>query len=126
MRTGFNSCFLLLLFPSPLLLPPLFYSAARTTDRTDPASVSATATTIGRRKEERGRDKEDRKEEAGGQEEEIDAREQEGHLVGDVSEVTLASTPIAPRPSSADAGCRFVVVRGGDPGDSLNAEAEAQ
>ena len=93
MRTGFNSCFLLLLFPSPLLLPPLFCSAARTTD---PASVSATATTIGRRKEERGRDKEDHKEEAGGQEEEIDAREQEGHLVGDVSEVTLASTPIAP------------------------------
>ena len=63
-----------LLFPSPLLLPAFLHYSALLPDArtTDPASVSATATTIGRRKEERGRDKEDHKEEAGGQEE-IDA-----------------------------------------------------
>ena len=31
--------------------------------------------------------------------------------------------PRLPRPSGADAGCRFVVVRGGDPGDSCRGRA---
>ena len=93
LRTGFNSCFLppstysSLLF---LLLPPLFCCPKPDARTTDPASVSATATTIGfgRRKEERRRDKEKKGRE------EIGLREEEGHCFGDVSEVIL----VVPRP----------------------------
>ena len=87
--------------PSSIILLP----DARTTD---PASVSATATTIGfgRRKEERRRDKEKKGRE------EIGLREEEGHCFGDVSEVILVDH------CEVSTGCRLVL-RGGDLGDSL-------
>ena len=85
-----------------LLLPPLFCCPNRTTD---PASVSATtATTIGRRKGEKGEGIKKTTKNKGG--EEIGAREVEkGHHKGDVSEVILVTIPTFARSVSRLPAC---------------------